>query len=120
MPNPLPFDALSPLPLVLAGPLLRRIEAGRLVFWLVASEPLTLRLMLQPDGGTPRSPLNWFTKRRRVWVQPWLPSHSQSGERLWNGSGIGRVRLDAEGRPLRVEQVNANGSPPVTFAPERD
>ncbi|WP_051517536.1 isoleucyl-tRNA synthetase [Stutzerimonas stutzeri] len=54
---------------------------------------------------SPRSPLNWFTKRRRVRVQPWLPSRSRSGERLWNGSGIGRVRLDAEGRPARVEQI---------------
>ncbi|MCG6542811.1 alkaline phosphatase family protein [Pseudomonas sp. KSR10] len=69
---------------------------------------------------SPRSPLNWFTKRRRVRVEPWLPSRSQSGERLWNGAGIGRVRLDAEGRPSRVEQLNADGSPPVTFAPERD
>jgi hypothetical protein len=69
---------------------------------------------------SPRSPLNWFTKRRRVRVQPWLPSRSRSGERLWNGSGIGRVRLDAEGRPARVEQINADGSPPVTFAPERE
>lgn len=69
---------------------------------------------------SPRSPLNWFTKRRRVRVQPWLPSRGQSGERLWNGAGIGRIRLDAEGRPLRVEQINADGSPPVTFAPERD
>ena len=69
---------------------------------------------------SPRSPLNWFTKRRRVRVQPWLPSRSRSGERLWNGAGIGRVRLDAEGRPLRVEQINADGSPPVTFGPERD
>jgi hypothetical protein len=69
---------------------------------------------------SPRSPLNWFTKRRRVRVQPWLPSRSQSGERLWNGAGIGRVRLDVEGRPLRVEQINADGSPPVTFSPERD
>jgi len=69
---------------------------------------------------SPRSPLNWFTKRRRVRVQPWLPSRSRSGERLWNGSGIGRVRLDGEGRPARVEQINADGSPPVTFAPERD
>lgn len=69
---------------------------------------------------SPRSPLNWFTKRRRVRVQPWLPSRSRSGERLWNGAGIGRVRLDAEGRPARVEQINADGSPPVTFAPERD
>lgn len=69
---------------------------------------------------SPRSPLNWFTKRRRVRVQPWLPSRSRSGERLWNGAGIGRIRLDAEGRPLRVEQINADGSPPVTFGPERD
>lgn len=69
---------------------------------------------------SPRSPLNWFTKRRRVRVQPWLPSRSRSGERLWNGAGIGRVRLDAEGRPSRVEQINADGSPPVSFAPERD
>lgn len=69
---------------------------------------------------SPHSPLNWFTKRRRVRVQPWLPSRSRSGERLWNGSGIGRVRLDVEGRPARVEQINADGSPPVTFAPERD
>lgn len=69
---------------------------------------------------SPRSPLNWFTKRRKVRVQPWLPSRSRAGERLWNGSGIGRIRLDAEGRPARVEQINADGSPPVTFAPERD
>ena len=68
---------------------------------------------------SPRSPLNWFTKRRKVRVQPWLPSRSRAGERLWNGSGIGRIRLDAEGRPLRVEQINADGSPPVSFAPER-
>lgn len=68
---------------------------------------------------SPRSPLNWFTKRRRVRVEPWLPSRSRSGERLWNGSGIGRVRLDSEGRPACVEQINADGSPPVTFASER-
>ncbi len=69
---------------------------------------------------SPRSPLNWFTKRRRVRVQPWLPSRSRSGERLWNGSGIGRIRLDSDGRPARVEQINADGSPPVSFAPERE
>ena len=69
---------------------------------------------------SPRSPLNWFTKRRRVRVQPWLPSRSRSGERLWNGSGIGRIRLDVQGRPSQVQQINADGSPPVSFAPERD
>src|SRR5690606_34950158 len=58
---------------------------------------------------SPRSPLNWLTKRRRVKVQPWLPSRSSAGERLWNAAGIGHVRLDAEGRPALVEQINADG-----------
>ncbi|MHA3888103.1 alkaline phosphatase D family protein [Stutzerimonas degradans] len=64
---------------------------------------------------SPRSPLNWLTKRRRVKVQPWLPSRSSAGERLWNAAGIGHVRLDAEGRPALVEQINADGSPAVQF-----
>ncbi|NER62556.1 alkaline phosphatase family protein, partial [Pseudomonas sp. MAFF212428] len=36
----------SPLPKVLAGPLLRRLEPQRLVFWLVGSEPLQPELQL--------------------------------------------------------------------------
>ena len=36
----------SSLPLVLAGPLLRRLEATRVVFWLVTSRPLTPELHL--------------------------------------------------------------------------
>ena len=39
------------LPLVLAGPLLRRIEARRLVFWLVATRPLSPVLRLSLDAG---------------------------------------------------------------------
>lgn len=40
------------LPLVLAGPLLRRLEATRVVFWLVASRPLTPELHLHlPDSA---------------------------------------------------------------------
>jgi hypothetical protein len=35
------------LPAVLAGPLLRRAEPGRLVFWLVGSRPLQLGLLLE-------------------------------------------------------------------------
>ncbi|WP_339533196.1 alkaline phosphatase D family protein [Pseudomonas mucidolens] len=35
------------LPAVLAGPLLRRLEPGRLVLWLVGSRPLALTLKLQ-------------------------------------------------------------------------
>jgi len=42
------------LPPVLAGPLLRRVEPARLVFWLVASQPLALALVLQ--GGADAQP----------------------------------------------------------------
>ena len=68
----------------------------------------------------PRSPLNWLTKRRRVRVEPWVPDRRSAGERLWNGAGIGRVRLDESGRPQSIEQLNADGSPGVRFQPERD
>ncbi len=40
------------LPLVLAGPLLRRMEAQRLVLWLVGSQPLSLSLQLS-HGDAP-------------------------------------------------------------------
>lgn len=37
----------TPLPLVLAGPLLRRLEPARMVLWLVGSQPLQPELHLQ-------------------------------------------------------------------------
>lgn len=46
----MPDNASAPLPDVLAGPLLRRLEPGRLVLWLVASRELSLQLWLQPEG----------------------------------------------------------------------
>ena len=46
----MPDNAPAPLPYVLAGPLLRRLEPGRLVLWLVASRELSLQLWLQPEG----------------------------------------------------------------------
>ncbi|MEN3274254.1 MAG: hypothetical protein V7631_44, partial [Massilia sp.] len=39
---------------MLAGPVLRRLESGRLVLWLVGSAPLDLILVLAPRGGAPR------------------------------------------------------------------
>ncbi|VXC47928.1 conserved hypothetical protein [Pseudomonas sp. 8Z] len=52
------------LPEVLVGPLLRRLEPGRLVLWLVASGELTLQLWLQAQGQTPRSlPLDEHCQR---------------------------------------------------------
>ena len=54
----------------------------------------------------PRSPLNWFTKRRRTRVTPRLPTGRDAGERLWNGSGIGLVVLDEHGIPTDIRQLN--------------
>lgn len=51
----MPDSTHSPLPDVLAGPLLRRMEPGRLVLWLVASRELSLHLWLQADGEQQRS-----------------------------------------------------------------
>ena len=56
------------------------------------------------------SPLNWFTKRRRMRIKPRLPSGRSRGERLWNHSGMGEVTLDEQGRPLRIRQLNSDGT----------
>ncbi|TFH85102.1 alkaline phosphatase family protein [Billgrantia azerbaijanica] len=64
----------------------------------------------------PRSPLNWFTKRRRMAITPRDPDRAKAGERLWNGSGIGLVDLDAAGRPQAIRQLDARGFD-VTFPP---
>lgn len=64
---------------------------------------------------SPRSPLNWFTKRRLMRVVPRIPEHSKAGERLWNSAGVGQVFFDAEGRPTEIYQLNANGREPTRF-----
>lgn len=64
---------------------------------------------------SPRSPLNWFTKRRQMEVVPHTPSRSKAGERLWNSAGLGQVYFDGQGRPERVYQLNADGSPATAF-----
>ncbi|MGP9498557.1 alkaline phosphatase D family protein [Halomonas sp. AOP43-D1-4] len=67
----------------------------------------------------PWSPLNWFTKRRKLSIHPRDPSGASAGERLWNASGIGLVTLDIEGRPVDIRQLDANGSD-VVFPPPAD
>ena len=60
-------DASSRLPTVLAGPLLRRIEARRIVLWLVARRPLPLTLKMscasagnaQGDATAVDAPIEW-------------------------------------------------------------
>jgi hypothetical protein len=69
---------------------------------------------------SPRSPLNWFTQRSDLAITPRLPDSRQHGERVWNGAGIGQVWLDAQGRPVRIVQHNADGRPSTRFlAPEQ-
>jgi len=58
---------------------------------------------------SPRSPLNWFTRRRLMRVRPHKPENGTPGERLVNKAGIGYLRLDTDGRPLQVIQLGADG-----------
>ncbi|SMQ31054.1 hypothetical protein SAMN04488483_5954 [Pseudomonas helmanticensis] len=58
---------------------------------------------------SPRSPLNWFTKRRRMRIVPYTPEHAEAGERLWNSAGIGQVFFNEQGQPREIVQHNSNG-----------
>ncbi|WP_445767083.1 alkaline phosphatase family protein [Rheinheimera sp.] len=58
---------------------------------------------------SPRSPLNWFTKRRRMKIVPHKPDNAKAGERLLNQSGIGLVELNPDGSPKRVLQLTVSG-----------
>lgn len=66
---------------------------------------------------SPRSPLNWFTKRRQMEVIPRTPNNSQAGERLWNSAGLGQVFFNEQGQPQRIFQLNADGAPATEFPP---
>lgn len=64
---------------------------------------------------SPHSPLNGFTKRREMQVEPRTPSSRQAGERLWNSAGLGQVFFDEDGRPARVYQLNSDGREKTEF-----
>ncbi|MCE2571216.1 alkaline phosphatase family protein [Motilimonas eburnea] len=57
----------------------------------------------------PYSPLNWFTRRRRMKVVPHRPKHGAKGERLVNAAGIGYVALHPDGSPAKVKQLCSDG-----------
>lgn len=59
---------------------------------------------------SPRSPLNWLTRRRTMQVVPHIPEHAEAGERLWNSAGIGQVFFNQQGQPQAIYQHNANGA----------
>ncbi|MGF1779025.1 alkaline phosphatase family protein [Vibrio nomapromontoriensis] len=58
---------------------------------------------------TPRSPLNWFTKRKRLKVFKRHPSPSAC-HHLVNRSGIGRLKLNKDGKPKEISVVHGDGS----------
>lgn len=58
---------------------------------------------------SPRSPLNWFTRRRHMRVIPRKPEGIAHGRRLLNGSGVGLVELDAQGVPWRIRELMEGG-----------
>ncbi len=55
-----------------------------------------------------RSPLNWFTKRRRMRIRPRKPDFHHSRQ-LFNGSSVGRVRLNGLGEPTEISVLPACG-----------
>lgn len=58
---------------------------------------------------SPRSPLNWLTRRREMRVIPRKPKGAARGRRLLDGSGIGLVELDAQGVPWRIRELLTDG-----------
>ncbi|WP_085726466.1 alkaline phosphatase D family protein [Pseudomonas sp. R37(2017)] len=69
---------------------------------------------------SPRSPLNWLTKRRRMRIVPHIPEHAEAGERLWNSAGIGQVFFNDLGQPQTIYQHNSNGSPKTRMVAPQD
>ncbi len=67
----------------------------------------------------PRSPLNWFTKRRRMRVTPREPEGREAGERLWNNAGVGMVELDEDGVPTHIHQLNSRSGGTRFLNPRR-
>ncbi|NLQ16371.1 alkaline phosphatase family protein [Marinomonas sp. M1K-6] len=63
---------------------------------------------------SPRSPLNWFTRRRSMKVIPHKPETADHGERLLNASGVSLVTLNDDGSPYSVMQMCSDGRD-ITF-----
>lgn len=59
-----------------------------------------------------RSPLNWFTKRRRMAIKSRKPT-DYTPYRLVNRSGIGQLRLNGIGEPDQVSLRHGNGAETV-------
>jgi len=57
---------------------------------------------------SPHSPLNWFTKRKKLLITKRNPSQNNQNK-LVNKSAIGELRLDEKGKPTQVSILTAEG-----------
>jgi len=64
-----------------------------------------------------RSPLNWFTKRRRMQIRARKPAGLPK-QRMLNASGIGLLKLNASGEPTQVSVLTAKGAD-IDFVPTK-
>lgn len=64
---------------------------------------------------SPRSVLNYFTKRKRLKIEKRSPDN-QTFYRLSNRSAIGELRLDSDGKPQAIMTLSGDGK--VTHFPE--
>lgn len=58
---------------------------------------------------SPRSPLNWLTKRKGMRIVPRKPVGTPDGRRILNAPGIGIVELNDDGAPVRISQLASTG-----------
>lgn len=66
---------------------------------------------------SPRSILNYFTKRKRLKIEKRSPDN-QTFYRLSNRSAIGELKLDSDGKPQSIMTLGSDGK--VTRFPEPD
>ncbi|MFA0553424.1 alkaline phosphatase family protein [Vibrio lentus] len=66
---------------------------------------------------SPRSVLNYFTKRKRLRIEKRSPDN-QTFYRLSNRSAIGELKLDSDGKPQAITTLSGDGK--VTRFPEPD
>jgi len=105
---------------------LRRNKEGPLIWQITSSgimstfPPKLLRVFdrLNRFLFAGYSPLNWLTRRRAMYIRPRRPIYEQGRyrhQRLLNGNGMGRVRLDESGQPIAIESIPVNQEEPITF-----
>ena len=105
---------------------LRRNKEGPLIWQITSSgimstfPPRLLRMFdrLNRFLFAGYSPLNWLTRRRAMYIRPRRPIYEEGRyrhQRLLNGNGIGRVRLDETGQPTVIESLQADREEAIKF-----